>query len=280
VQADRFFLKLLKGLLAMGALLLINSLVAQDTTLVVPAGRFAPLFGLNKNQKDLPVASFKVDAYPVTNADFQKFLSTHPQWLPSEISSAFADSNYLKQGDLIADEKTQEKTWQVSKKLLKHPVVNVSWFAAQAYCESKNGRLPSILEWEYIAAADEHQANGYLNPKFVEKILNWYGKPNQTNPLGEVGNSAPNFYGVYDLLGLIWEWTLDFNSTFVNGDNRQDGDKDKNFVCGSASTGSNNREDYAAFMRYALRGSLKARYSTNNLGFRCAYDLNNTIIGK
>ena len=87
-----------------------------------------------------------------------------------------------------------------------------------------------------------------------------------------VGQKPANVYGVKDLHGLVWEWTLDFNSVFVTGDNRQDGDKVKDLFCGDGATGAARREDYAAFMRYAMRSSLKADNGTANLGFRCAYD--------
>jgi formylglycine-generating enzyme required for sulfatase activity len=78
-------------------------------------------------------------------------------------------------------------------------------------------------------------------------------------------------YGVEALHGLVWEWTDDFNALFVTGDNREDGEKNSKFMCGSGATGSARREDYAAFMRYALRSSLTPRTGLINLGFRCAY---------
>lgn len=86
-----------------------------------------------------------------------------------------------------------------------------------------------------------------------------------------MGAHKPNFYGVSDMHGLVWEWTSDFNSVFINGDNRQDGDKSSGMVCGAGATGSNSREDYAAFMRYAMRSSLQAQFAQPNVGFRCAY---------
>ncbi|MNL63509.1 Formylglycine-generating sulfatase enzyme [compost metagenome] len=70
--------------------------------------------------------------------------------------------------------------------------------------------------------------------------------------------------------GLVWEWTSDFNSIFLSGESRKDKSSDQNLFCGSASVNAADLMDYAAFMRYAFRGSLKAQYSTRNLGFRCA----------
>ena len=59
---------------------------------------------------------------------------------------------------------------------------------------------------------------------------------------------------------------------FLSGESRKDKDTDKELFCGSGSVNATDLMNYAAFMRYAFRGSLKANYTTKNLGFRCAKD--------
>ena len=71
--------------------------------------------------------------------------------------------------------------------------------------------------------------------------------------------------------GLIWEWVEDFNSVIIQGNGGTNADS---FSCAAGSLGSVNKEDYAAFMRFAFREGLQARYAINGLGFRCARDLN------
>jgi formylglycine-generating enzyme required for sulfatase activity len=88
----------------------------------------------------------------------------------------------------------------------------------------------------------------------------------------EQPGSPANVYGVEALHGLVWEWTDDFNALGVSTSTREDGEKREGLTCGSGATGSARREDYAAFMRYALRASLTARSTLVNLGFRCAGD--------
>ena len=88
-----------------------------------------------------------------------------------------------------------------------------------------------------------------------------------------IGSTFKNYWKVYDLHGLVWEWTLDFNSVLITGESRKDVDKDSNLFCGSAAVNATDLMNYAAFMRYAIRGSLKAKYSMKNLGFRCVQDL-------
>lgn len=224
---------------------------------IIPEGRFAPQYGIEKDQIDFFIKSFKLDIIPVTMSAYKEFLQKNPSWKKENIDRLYADKNYL----------TEKRSIDES------PVVFVSWFAANAYCESKNGRLPSTLEWEYVAAASEKLKNASKSQEIVDKILKWYSRPEVENEIAVVGKDKTNIYGIHDLHGLIWEWTSDFNSVIMTSDNRNDGDKSKDLYCGAGSISAKTREDYAAFIRYSLRSSLMANYTLTNLGFRCAYDL-------
>ena len=228
----------------------------------VPAGAFAPLFGLDKGQTSFRVGAFRIDCRPVTRARYAAFLAAHPEWRRGTVAEIYADPQYLENWDGDRPRAGQEEL----------PVTYVSWFAAAAYCRTEGGRLPSTLEWEYVAAASETAPNATADRAFVERILGWYARPSH----GDLGlrpvGGTPNFYGVEDLHGLVWEWTSDFNASFITADNRADGDRSRNFFCGNGVTGAARREDYAAFMRYAMRSSLGAAFTLGNVGFRCAYD--------
>ncbi len=76
-----------------------------------------------------------------------------------------------------------------------------------------------------------------------------------------------------DLHGLVWEWTSDFNSALVTGDARGDTGLERQLFCGAGSLGASDRANYAAFMRFGFRSSLRAGYTVHNLGFRCAKDM-------
>ncbi len=244
-------------------LLVLNAAQAKMHTakrVLIPAGRFSPLYGLDKLQVFFEVKSFEIDRLPVTYQEFEKFLKAQPEWTKKKVFALYVDENYL-------------ANWTSPHKFRALPdaaVTNVSWYAAMAYCEYRNGRLPTTLEWELVAAASETERDASKKPEFNRKILDWYSKP-KPDQSKRVGQTAANFYGVHDLHGLIWEWTSDFNTFFVASDNRSDGDKSKEMFCGAGSIAANDRENYAAFMRYAHRSSLQARYSTENLGFRCAF---------
>jgi formylglycine-generating enzyme required for sulfatase activity len=232
----------------------------------VPAGRIAVLYGMAKGQKDLPVSEFRVDSTLVTNAAFARFVASHPEWRAGAASPLLTDELYLSHW-------LRKPSGEVAPPpdLQSAPVTNVSWYAARAFCEAAGGRLATTLEWEYLAAADERAQNATKDPKFTERILRWYSRPFNLKDLAAPHAITPNVYGVAQLHEWVWEWTEDFNGAFVYSDNRQDGAPPEGLACGAGALGATQREDYAAFMRYALRSSLEARYALPNLGFRCAY---------
>src|SRR5699024_3096541 len=152
------------------------------------------------------------------------------------------------------------------------PVTNTSWFAARAYARWKGMRLPSLDEWEYVASASRYEPLASRDSSFVNRILDWYSRPNpETMP--PVGQGEPSFHGIYDMHGLVWEWVEDFNTVFITGEPRTDQGELKQLFCAAGSKGAVDKENYAAFLRFAFRGSLEADYTVNNLGFRCAKDI-------
>ncbi len=237
-----------------------------DRSILVPGGKYVPFVpqkNIKKNIKNeetqtpVVVDPFWMDRYLVTNEDFLNFIRHKPEWRKSKIKRVFADPGYL----------TNWKT-DFSFKPLKanSPVTQISWFAAQAYCASQIKKLPTTNQWEY-ALTD--QGRDQQNVK--DKIIAWYGKPH-TRSLGPVGQGSANGFGIYDLTGLTWEWTEDFKDELIGPESRDSTGKDNNFFCAGGSQITSDQKNYAAFMRFSFRSSLKASYTTGDLGFRCAKD--------
>jgi formylglycine-generating enzyme required for sulfatase activity len=211
------------------------------------------------------VASFALQKRPVTNGEFLAFVQAHPQWRRDRVATVFADARYLSQWPAPA--RLEDAGAQSAQ-----PVVNVSWFAAQAYCRAQGARLPTWREWEYAAAADETRRDARQDPAWRERILGWYSRPSGA-ALPRAGLQAANVYGVQDLHGVVWEWTDDFSSLLVSGDARNQGDGNRMKFCGAGSLAMADRSNYAVLMRVTLLSSLEARDTTSSLGFRCARDL-------
>lgn len=238
--------------------------LSQTSEMVtIKGGEYIPLYG--RDSATVKVTSLQMDVYPVTNAQFLNFIKKYPKWQKSKVKALFADKNYLRK-------------WEADTLLGRYlpknaPVTNVSWFAAKAYCDCQNKRLPTVDEWEYAAMADKTLPDARKNKSYNQYILEWYETPKTHN--NKIGKTFKNYWGVYDLHGLVWEWTLDFNSVLISGESRKDVDKDSNLFCGTAAIGATDLMNYAAFMRYAFRGSIKANYAVQNLGFRCVKDIVN-----
>lgn len=254
----------MRGLVALLLVLPVASVIAGGAAWVqLPGGSFKSTLKY-EDASTMEIAPFALQRRPVTNAEFLDFVQARPQWRRDKVASVFSEPRYLSHW---AGATTLGKT-----ALPQQPVVQVSWFAASAYCEAKGGRLPTWSEWEYAAAADELRRDARKDPAWRERILSWYSRPSNT-ALPRAGLQAVNAYGVQDLHGLVWEWTDDYSSLLVSTDNRNQGDADKLKFCGAGALSMDDRENYAVLMRVAMLSSLQARDTTANLGFRCARDV-------
>jgi formylglycine-generating enzyme len=236
-------------------LCLLASAIWAGEMAVIPAGTRVPFFtgaGGDKSFKReaVPVKAFRMDRFPATRDEFAQFVKAHPQWRKSKVKSLYADAHYLDdwKDDIHFGNETGDG--QI-------PVTHVSWFAARAYCQSRSKELPTTDQWEYVA---------YDGGRGSSRNLDWYGQPNPAH-LPKVTSASTNGFGVSGLYGLIWEWTLDFNSAIPTDDDGNDQ------FCGNGSLGAADSSDYASFLRYAFRSSLKANFTTENLGFRCVQEI-------
>ncbi len=84
------------------------------------------------------------------------------------------------------------------------PIVNVTWDDAQAYCGWMGGRLPTEAEWEYAARGGSTEAR--YGP--IDEIA-WYDQ-NSGNQTHDVAQKRANGFGLYDMLGNVWQWVNDW----------------------------------------------------------------------
>ena len=149
---------------------------------VLPAGK---LLLDAKTERRMTLDSFAVGCYPVTFEDYERFCAATRHSVPND------------------------RGWGRGRR----PVINVTWFDAMAYCEwlsEQTGytyRLPTEAEWEYAARAGSAGEYCFGNDEKDLAEYAWYDKNSgkQTHPVGE---KKFNAWGLYDVHGNVWEWTV------------------------------------------------------------------------
>jgi len=171
-----------------------NILKSQETPpsnmALIPSGEF--LMGKNesnltdwKPEHKVYIDAFYMDKFEVTNQQYYEFCTKTNYPLPELWGMA-----QFKCGLEFPD----------------HPVVGVSFSDAVRYAAWAGKRLPTEAEWEY-AARGGLIGNNYPWGNHVDSTMVNYGKRYKSTL--KVGSFKPNGYGLFDIVGNVWEWTTD-----------------------------------------------------------------------
>src|SRR5215217_360005 len=157
-------------------MLSVAHLLLAATMVTLPSGAYRPLYA-NGTDASVKVTSFQLDRDPVTRGDFLAFVRTHGEWRRSAASDAFAErGRYLADWRDDLDPSPRSGGTAGDAVTLRRPITGISWFAAKAYCEAQGKRLPTVAEWEYAAAADEHTRDAARDPSFIQRLVSRYAR--------------------------------------------------------------------------------------------------------
>lgn len=240
--------------------------IDNKTEVFIPAGEFQ--MGSLMEDDEMPVRTVYVDDYwidevEVTNYQYELCVTSGPCTIPSETRSF-----------------TRDKYFGIPS-FKDFPVIYVDWQQAQTYCEWVGGSLPTEAQWEKAARGDDNRVYPWgnnFNCKYgnfddetkFDKATVPGGKGCDGYPDTSIVGVYPNGaspYGVLDMAGNVWEWTMDWYGPYDPRDTQNPtglsyGDLK---VIRGGSFGSLNLD----YMRVSYRFRTPPTDSKFFLGFRC-----------
>jgi len=234
-------------------------------------------------QRTITLSAFHIDKYEVANRRYQVFVKVTNHRVPEHC----CDPSY-----------NLWKGAEIAEKLLDHPVVNVDWHDAVAYCTWAGKRLPTEAEWEKAARGiegreypwgnrhDRMRANGvsyWSGTDFgsADEARAWWGGENGsgvitakgmqgilTVPVTELEKGATPT-GLMHMAGNVWEWVADWYDpkAYENMEDRNPkGPEGGEFKVHRGGSWLNHR----GLLRSAVRDGSRPSMRNHGVGFRCA----------
>lgn len=293
--------------------------VPPDDPLLIEGGTFTmgqtDIYAEEGPQRETQVSEFWIDPHEVTNGQFADFVKATgyvtvaerpvdpsafnvpveqiPQFMLEPGSAVFTppDSPSRRYADwwVYVPGASWQKPYgpQGPEAQDDQPVVHLAWDDMEAYASWRGGRLPTEAEWEYAASAGKPN---YTEQPAPDAANSWQGVfPVQNDGsdgfkgIAPVGCFKPNAYGLYDMVGNVWEMTADFYRDGHDPDDRNNprgpseansydrynpGFKSRVIKGGSYLCAPN----YCQRYRPAARQGRDPGLGASNVGFRLVYD--------
>ena len=230
-----------------------------------------------RSRRSVKINAFEIDAYEVTNAQFEDFVEATSYVTTAETPQegfngpGAAVFESLQTGGNSQWSFVEGANWRNPegpeseiKSRPNDPVVQVSLTDARAYATWAGRRLPTEVEWEYAAKAGAETLYIWGEeraPDGQEKANIWQGAFPLENTADDgfasrapIGCFEPNAFGLYDMIGNVWEWTDN-----EWGDGQSHVIKGGSFLCS---------ENFCRRYRASARQPQETDFSTNHIGFR------------
>jgi formylglycine-generating enzyme required for sulfatase activity len=232
----------------------------------VPAGTF--LMGSDSGPQDerpqhkVDLAEFFIDRMPVTNAQFAQFMNV--AGVQARDGQRWYD---VDDGDARIHQRNGK--WQADRGFENHPVAEVSWHGAAAYCRWLNKRLPTEAEWEKAARGTDARKYSWGNDPPDRTKAHFAAGWNDTRPVGSFPDGASP-YGLLDAAGNGWEWvsSLYLPYPYDAKDGRED--MTRSDVRGTRGGGHDSSAEELTTTNRGRNVSRNPRSGHHNIGFRCA----------
>lgn len=218
----------------------------------------------NKPAHTVQTKAYKIDKYPVTQAQYALFIASNRYRVP-----------------------LNWKDGKIPTGLNLHPVTMVSWYNARDYCSWAGKRLPTEAEWEKSARGTDARRwpwGSNMNPAY----LNTYYKVGHTTPVNAYPQSASP-YLVMDMAGNVQEWVADEFAAYPGSLAKDEvfvakeldptyhrGSEEEERLVYKVMRGGSWKSDPFSTMTYHRNFSMP-NYASDFFGFRCVMDIQEDV---
>ena len=269
----------------------ITEIYDTNKMIFVKGGKFN--FGSNnglereKPEHEVVIQSFLIDKNLITVEDFRIFVNASNYITEAEIfGNAIVYDDSLNIWHLV-----DSATWEFPLGKFNpiasqnHPVTQVSWNDACAYCKYYDKTLPSEVQWEYAASERGQKKNQlyywgndllfnnkYMCNTWMSGYPNIIGFQDGFKYTSPVGYFEPNSLGIFDMAGNVWEWCYNWhlpyegNSQIFPNDLEGKAQRGGSFLC---------NPNYCHGFRLSARSATSAESSLFHVGFRCVKNIIN-----
>lgn len=200
----------------------------EATSVYAPAGLYTAYPGLH-----VYLDEYAIDRYEVSNSDYQACVAAGVCPAPGAgmVCEVQTTCQLNEAGQELCTNQTNCQTthpatpgddpYYFRQAYAKHPVVNISWDAAQLYCQWRGGRLPTTAEWEKAARGDDgriypwgNEWNQEADTTFKVNFDFLHLVPTRFDEMAPTIGRSP--YGVLNMIGGVREWVWDKYQSYGN----------------------------------------------------------------
>ena len=240
-----------------------------------------------KPEREVIIQSFLIDKNLVTVEDFRNFVNESNYITEAEVfGNAIVFDDSINTWQLIDGANWEHPLGKLKPIALdNHPVTQVSWNDALAYCNFCDKTLPNEVQWEYAASEKGQKKNqlfywgnnllvnnNYMCNTWASGYPNTIGFQDGFKYTSPIAYYPANSLGIYDMAGNVWEWCYNWhlpyegNSQVFPDELQGKAQRGGSFLC---------NPNYCHGFRLSARSATSPESSLFHVGFRCVKNITN-----